>query len=135
MSMLQVDIRLPELQMLARDLGLDPGGPAQQHLVGNIARRITKYAPKRTYSSVENAIAQGQEPENGRIVIRGPHIKYLYFGKVMMGRAPRRVTNKDLRYTTTYNRLAGPYWDTRLMAAESEQIIADEKRFILRGGR
>ena len=106
---------------------------AQQHLVKNVARRITKYVPKRTYSSIENAIAQGQEPANGRIVIRGPHIKYLYFGKVMAGRKPKHVTNKDIRYTTTFNRLAGPFWLERLMAAEKDRIIEDERRNILGG--
>lgn len=85
MSMLQFDFRLPEFGNLVKDLGLEEGGRAQQHLVKNVARRITKYVPKRTYSSIENAIAQGQEPANGRIVIRGPHVKCLYFGKVMAG--------------------------------------------------
>ena len=61
MSMLQIDIRMPELQTLVQDLGLAPGGPVQQDLVLNVARRITKYVPKRTYSSVEHAIAQGAE--------------------------------------------------------------------------
>ena len=110
MSMLQLDFRLPEFGNLVKDLGLEEGGRAQQHLVKNVARRITKYVPKRTYSSIENAIAQGQEPANGRIVIRGPQVKYLYFGKVMAGRKPKHVTNKDIRYTTTFNRLAGPFW-------------------------
>lgn len=134
MSMLQLDFRLPEFGNLVKDLGLEEGGRAQQHLVKNVARRITKYVPKRTYSSIENAIAQGQEPANGRIVIRGPQVKYLYFGKVMAG-TPRRATAKDLKYTTVYNRLAGPFWAERLMGAEGSQIIEDEKRLILRGGR
>ena len=109
MSMLKLDVKLPELNGLVKGLGLEEGGRAQQHLVKNVARRITKYVPKRTYSSIENAIAQGQEPANGRIVIRGPQVKYLYFGKVMAG-TPRRATAKDLKYTTVYNRLAGPFW-------------------------
>ena len=134
MSMLQLDFRLPEFGNLVKDLGLEEGGRAQQHLVKNVARRITKYVPKRTYSSIENAIAQGQEPANGRIVIRGQQVKYLYFGKVMAG-TPRRATAKDLKYTTVYNRLAGPFWAERLMEAEGSQIIEDEKRLILRGGR
>lgn len=134
MSMLELDVKLPELDGLVKDLGLEEGGRAQQHLVKNVARRITKYVPKRTYSSIENAIAQGQEPANGRIVIRGPQVKYLYFGKVMAG-TPRRATAKDLKYTTVYNRLAGPFWAERLMEAEGSQIIEDEKRLILRGGR
>ena len=134
MSMLQLDFRLPEFGNLVKDLGLEEGGRAQQHLVKNVARRITKYVPKRTYSSIENAIAQGQEPANGRIVIRGPQVKYLYFGKDLAG-TPRRATAKDLKYTTVYNRLAGPFWAERLMEAEGSQIIEDEKRLILRGGR
>ena len=133
MSMLQFDFRLPEFGNLVKDLGLEEGGRAQQHLVKNVARRITKYVPKRTYSSIENAIAQGQEPANGRIVIRGPHIKYLYFGKVMAGRKPKHVTIKDIRYTTTFNRLAGPFWLERLMAAEKDRIIEDVRRNILGG--
>ena len=94
MSMLQLDFRLPEFGNLVKDLGLEEGGRAQQHLVKNVARRITKYVPKRTYSSIENAIAQGQEPANGRIVIRGPQVKYLYFGKVMAGRKPNTLRTK-----------------------------------------
>ena len=42
MSMMQLNIRLPELQTLVRDLGLEPGGLVQQHLVGNVARRDRK---------------------------------------------------------------------------------------------
>ena len=133
MSMLQFDFRLPEFGNLVKDLGLEEGGRAQQHLVKNVARRITKYVPKRTYSSIENAIAQGQEPANGRIVIRGPHVKLLYFGKVMAGRKPKHVTGRDLKYTTTFNRLAGPFWLERLMAAEKDRIIEDERRNILGG--
>ena len=53
MSMLQLDFRLPEFGNLVKDLGLEEGGRAQQHLVKNVARRITKYVPKRTYSSIE----------------------------------------------------------------------------------
>ena len=43
MSMLQLDFRLPEFGNLVKDLGLEEGGRAQQHLVKNVARRITKY--------------------------------------------------------------------------------------------
>ena len=67
-------------------------------------------------------------------MIRGPHIKYLYFGKVMAG-TPRRATAKELKYTTVYNRLAGPRWMERLLAAEYDQIIADAENFIRAMGR
>ena len=38
MSMLQLDFRLPEFGNLVKDLGLEEGGRAQQHLVKNVAR-------------------------------------------------------------------------------------------------
>ena len=41
MSMLELDVKLPELDGLVKDLGLEEGGRAQQHLVKNVARRIT----------------------------------------------------------------------------------------------
>lgn len=109
MSMLELDVKLPELDGLVKDLGLEEGGRAQQHLVKNVARRITKYVPKRTYSSIENAIAQGQEPANGRIVIRGPQVKYLYFGKVMAGRKPKHVTN-NRRWWIDLSANDSPQW-------------------------
>lgn len=43
------------------------------------------------------------------------------------------VLRKDIRYTTTFNRLAGPFWLERLMAAEKDRIIEDERRNILGG--
>ena len=51
----------------------------------------------------------------------------------MAGRKPKHVTNKDIRYTTTFNRLPGPFWLERLMAAEKDRIIEDERRNILGG--
>lgn len=133
--MFETKIELPELKSLTKDLGLEPMGAAQRHLVSIVARRIVKYIPKRAYGSVEKAIEIGQELNNGRIVIQGPHIKYLYFGKVMVGKKPKEVTKVDLKYTTTFNRLAGPFWDDRLMTDEKNQIIEEEKNFILRGVR
>lgn len=37
MSMLELDVKLPELDGLVKDLGLEEGGRAQQHLVKNVA--------------------------------------------------------------------------------------------------
>ena len=53
-------------------------------------------------------------------------------GKLLKNK-PKHVTNKDIRYTTTFNRLAGPFWLERLMAAEKDRIIEDERRNILGG--
>ena len=40
MSMLKLDVKLPELNGLVKGLGLEEGGRAQQHLVKNVARQM-----------------------------------------------------------------------------------------------
>ena len=62
----------------------------------------------------------------------GPYARYQYYGKVMEGPAPRRVTDRPLNYDKTKNPQAGPYWERRLMAAEGEQIGKDLADYITR---
>lgn len=135
-EMMSIKVNLPNLSQLAQRIGVQEGGKVNQFVTQTIANRMGKYAPVRTYNSVPQAIMQGVEPEHGRIVIRGEHIRYLYMGKVMVGHRPKKAIDKDFVYTTTYNRLAGPLWAQRLMAAEKQQIIAEAEAYIrtIKGG-
>ena len=45
MSMLELDVKLPELDGLVKDLGLEEGGRAQQHLVKNVAHTAALRTP------------------------------------------------------------------------------------------
>lgn len=101
-----------------QQLGLGPEGDARKFHTANVARRIKKYLPYRTYGNVPKAVTQGVDLKNQRIVIRGDQMRYLDGGKVMAGKKPKRKTNRDLVYTTTTNRLAGPHWARRLNELE-----------------
>lgn len=114
--------------------GLDKSGTVQKFHTQNVLRRIQRYMPYRSGMTIKVTIAQTDinKPE---IVTDTPYARYLYHGKVMIGRAPKVVTNIPLSYTKTKNTLAGPYWDKRLLEAERDAMVADLQRFIKMRGR
>ena len=52
----------------------------------------------------------------------------------MVGK-PKKAIDKDLRYTTTINRQAGPFWDRRLVQHEHEQMEKELLSYLERGNR
>lgn len=115
-------------QNTMKRLGLEQRGRIQKVWTANVARRIKKYLPYRNYGSVEKTLDVGTNLQTGEITIDLPYAKYLYYGKVMAG-DPKKPTSKDLVYTRDKNRLAGPFWDRRLIQDEMdlmEREILDE---------
>lgn len=120
-----VNSNISTAEALIKRLGLNNGGRVSARHTQNIANRITKYQPYRTFGSVPKATMTGVDIANCRIVIRGPHINYLNEGKAWAGKKPKHRTNKDLVYTKSPNRLAGPHWVERMMELEGGAIAAD----------
>lgn len=46
----------------------------------------------------------------GVIEYSGPYARYDYYGKVMIGPAPKQVTDIDLNFDKTSHPNAGPFW-------------------------
>lgn len=89
---------------------------------GIVTPRMKKYMPARDKQEPEKQLViGGASHKNGVVTVKGPQMQYLYYGKVMAGK-PKKATQKDLNYTTTINRLAGPFWDRRLLQNEREQM-------------
>lgn len=89
---------------------------------GIVIPRMKKYMPARDKQEPEKQLViGGASHKNGLVTIKGPQMQYLYYGKVMAGK-PKKATQKDLNYTTTINRQAGPFWDRRLLQNEREQM-------------
>lgn len=128
---MKVEIKPINLNKTISRLGLEKRGRIQKVWTAGVARRIRKYLPYRNYGSVPKAMDVGTDLQSGLIDIRLPYAKYLYYGKAMAG-DPRRPTKKDLVYTKSKNRLAGPFWDRRLVQNEMEvmekEILAEIKR-------
>jgi len=68
---------------------------------------------------------------SGEVVWNSPYARYLYYGKVMVGKAPKKVTNKDLTYY--FAPMRGAFWFER-MKKDKGQSILDKSAIIAGGG-
>lgn len=125
----RISVNLLPVSAELKKLGLDPGGDVQKFHTANARRRIQKYMPYRTGTTIKMMIAQSPVSEP-YIRVVGPHVRYVYFGKAMEGKPPKKVADRDLHYTTTKNPQAGPLWDRRLMAAEGDAMRSDLQRYV-----
>ena len=143
---LNVDMK-PVEEILARK-GLNITGDVQQFHTANVLRRIVKYMPYRTGATIK--IMQAQSPvDKPYINLATPYARYIHEGKVMVNAetgsgppvipnvGPRwrrgtklRATDRPLTYTKTKNPEAGPRWGERLMAAESDAMLDDIKKYV-----
>lgn len=137
----------PTGEILKR-LGVSEAGAVQVFHTQNVLRRIQRYMPMNTGTTIKTMVSQTQiiKPE---IVLKVPHAQYLYQGKVMVndqtGKGPAKipgvglrykkgttlkVIDRNLQYDHSKNPLAGPHWDKRLVQAEGKAMAADLQRFI-----
>lgn len=126
---MKVKMNLPTASEIIRRKGLGGDGDIQRFHTQNVLRRIVKYLPYRSGATVKLTIAQ-TDVSKPEIVTETPYAKYLYFGVVMEGRAPKKATDRPLQYTKTKNPLAGPFWDRALVANEGDVLVEELQRFI-----
>lgn len=127
----KVTVNMKPINQILKAKGLTAGGDVQRFHTQNVLRRIQKYMPYRTGATIKMMVAQTDinKPE---IVLDVPYGKYLYYGKAMEGRPPKKVTDRDLVYTKTKNPLAGPYWDRALVAAEMPVMQRELQNYVNR---
>lgn len=129
----KVRVTKKEIGQLLKDKGLSSDGSAQAFHTQNVLRRMIKYMPYRGGALIKKTIVQ-TDINSTEIVTEAPQAQYLYHGKVMVGKAPKKVTDRPLNYTKTKNPFAGPYWDRALVAAEGAALAAELQRFIKKRG-
>lgn len=140
-------LEMNSVNKILHDKGLDPSGDKQRFHTANVLRRIIKYMPYLSGMLIKLTIAQTviNRPE---IVTDAPEAQYLFRGKVMVdpktgaagfmtpeGWRSRKGcvkvrTNRDLKYTKTKNRRAGPRWDIAVSTQEGKAMAADLQRYI-----
>lgn len=127
----RVRLEIKPVNQILKAKGLAATGDVQRFHTQNVLRRIVRYMPYRTGTTIKLTIAQTSinRPE---IVTDVPYGKYLFYGKAMEGKAPKKVTERELRYTKTKNPKAGPRWDRAVSAAEGSAMAADLQRYINR---
>lgn len=125
-----IKIDMKPVQTILKNHGLDENGHVQKKLTAIVNHRITRYMP---YLTGTLAMRSKRITSPTEIRVEAPYARYTYFGKVMEGLAPKKATGIDLIYTKTPHPDAGPYWDRRLMAAESKAIAKEVEEYIKRG--
>lgn len=129
----RVTVKMKPVNAIVTRLGVGKRGDVQRFVTHEVNRRIGRYMPHLT-GALETKLKR--VTGDAEITVFGPYARYQYYGKVMVGRPPKTLTHRDLRYTKTFNPLAGPLWDKRMMADEGGQIAADIQKYIdRRAGR
>lgn len=146
-----IQVNMKPINTILTRLGVDKNGDVQMQLTRVVNKRITRYMPYRT-GALSTKLKYIKSPTE--IVVLAPYARYQYYGKVMVnsktGKGPALIpgvgyrykkgtkliaTERDLKYDTTKNPQAGPYWDKRLMAAEKDAIAADVQAYVNRRKR
>lgn len=135
---MSVEVKIDDIDKIIKAHGVDTNGDVQKFLTATINRRIGKYMPHLT-GYLETKAKRITKPD--QIEVTAPYAVVTYYGNKMVNaktgkgpayipnvgyRFPRgstlKATEIPLKYTTTFNPKAGPFWDKRMMVAESEQI-------------
>lgn len=124
------ELELNNVNDIIKKHGLSENGYVQKFVDNEVLKRCSKYLPFETGALMDMGIL-GTIIGSGEVTWLGVKPRYLYYGKVMIGPAPKTVTNKDLTYNGSPQR--GAFWFDRMKAAEGQEIIEGAER-LAKGG-
>lgn len=145
----RIKVDMAPAGVIMNRLGVTAKGDVQRFHTANVRRRIQKYMPYRSGATIKLMIIQSPVDEPF-IHVDVPHARMLYCGKVMVDPksgaagfltkngwrsrkgAVKVKTDRDLEYDKSKNKLAGPYWDRRLMAEESAAMQQELQDYVSR---
>lgn len=67
---------------------------------------------------------------SGHVVYDTPYARYLYHGKVMVGRPPKTVTNRDLQFGKVPHPMAQAFWFEASKSINKEKWVRNVKRIL-----
>lgn len=144
-----IKVNMAPVKSILEQLGVTERGDVQRFHTANVRRRIQKYMPYRSGATIKLMVVQSPTDEPF-IHVDTPYAHYLYHGKVWVDPkthaagfltangwrsrkgVPKVETSRDLQYDKTKNPQAGPYWDRRLLAAESGAMAAELQDYVRR---
>lgn len=98
---------------------------AQSFVDSEVLRLSDKYTPFQSGFLKKSGIL-GTEIGSGTVEWISPYSRYLYYGKVMIGKAPKKVTDIDLVYVGGPQR--GSFWFERMKIDHKQEIIDGARR-------
>ena len=114
----------PPNVILARR-GMEDKGKVQRFIDSEVLRLSDPYTPMQQGSLIKSGI-MGTVIGSGDVIYNAPYARYLYYGKVMVGRAPKTLTDKPLTFHGAPKR--GSKWFERMKADHKNEILEGAKR-------
>jgi hypothetical protein len=111
--------------------GLGSSNKVRKYVASEVARLSDKYVPMSSGSGAHMKKQRTIASDGSQIVYPGPYAHYLWYGKVMAGRAPKKYTGDDLTYNGAPMR--GARWTERMLIDKRAEIENNVEKFIARG--
>lgn len=123
-------VEINSLSRILVDRGMEAGGRVQEYIDNEVLRLSVQYLPFENGELGRSGV-NGTVPGSGEVQYKSPKARYLYYGKVMVGRAPKRLTSKNLAYHGAPQR--GAKWFERMKIGHTDEILRGAGRIV--GGR
>lgn len=122
-------IELNSLDEIKKRLGLEPDGKVQQFFTNTCAKHMDKYVPFDTGTLAETVWIDNHPSfgvDTDSITYEQEYAETVYYG----------IRNgKELNYQKDKHKLAGPYWDKRMVSAEMDKVVQEVQDYVNRGAR
>ena len=126
----QGEFNLDSSDKILKRIGLSEGGVIQKFIDSEVLRLCDPYLPFQT-GTLRNQGILGTVVGSGEVAWVSIKARYLYYGKVMVGKPPKHAIDKDLIYNGAPMR--GALWFERMKADRGQEII-DGAQELLDGG-
>lgn len=93
---------------------------AQKFVDSEVLRKCDPLVPRLNGDLIKSGI-RGTVIGNGEVVYLSPYARYQYYGKLMVGPAPKKLTNIPLQYTGAPQR--GAKWFERMKTKDRNDIL------------
>lgn len=118
---LNTRLQIYNLQKSLASRGIEAHGRAQKFLDEEVLKTSEPYVPMDTGALKKSGI-NGTVIGSGKLVYNSPYARYQYYGKLMVGKAPKTLTNIPLQYHSGDSR-RGAFWFERAKADHLESWI------------
>lgn len=100
---------------------------AQRYVDSEVLRRCDPLTPRLNGHLIQSGV-RATRLGSGMVQYNSPYARYQYYGKVMIGKAPKKITNIPLTYTGAPNR--GAKWFERTKVKDKKDILKGAGRIV-----
>lgn len=124
--MFNIFVDFNDYKTVLKNHGLDENGVIQKQFTNEVHKLSDPYVPYQN-----GVLKNNSHIGNDYIIYDSAHARYHWYGKLMVGSAPKELTNIDMSYNGSPTR--GPKWVERMWANSSDEIISNLQNMVDRG--